>query len=767
FSSHEWPIVNDNGLGKIADTYLVTIGPSYFEEISTFNTDRFAEEAINNATRAGVDLNTLVMTVAKFYAGGLHGGPFSSSTPWAIGSLGEVNLVWYEPRNVHSLRRFGSLSIRRRPRCFHGSSVTTTLLQQFGDQLYARLYLQTPSSARSHRNIIVCDTELGIIVGIKGNVRKHWNYTEYGILLERQQSVDMAAVSATSGATESTEDHIHTILFDEAEDRILRDGGRERVQAVSLPAETYTAIEVHGSIVSPPFPNLTDFKMLIRMNGDGPVASFTARGLDSASPDGQWSISSLEVDLVWYGVDSVRLLQKCGLMEVGWPPRCLYPRHKLAVNHFVKILTVFLSKGRPPLGKLSTQLIICVRDNGFIVGMGKNGATHWKSSDYGFLLSPNPMAPPSWHDQRGVVEPSKGAIPMSRRKRRAPPTTPSSKRLKKDERPSARSLKENPTGVGMSNIARPEQVSRSPGGFSILPIKPSDVARSPLPQVGAMTVGVHENNDMGVVHEVIAKETGDDHGDDSSLESSDKEYSSSYEDWLESLFDPPGAVFASFPDQVMDLAPGFDAHHRESGERRSTSGLDEPQLPGVFGIEAHQTTGPSGPSVDSRPPAANSPVPLDPTGVAERYPYEGNNRSSLSTGIHDGAYETDVTGLDSVKEVAMHVETEPDTDRRWVKLVFKLCNYEEPLYFHDAMAVPDDDDGCLQLDLSGDVHSLDIPILQACIRAQSIPPTSFRICGTAGGSDCYLKFNRIDPIGQAGNLTISTVKIQLHRVSYS
>ncbi|KAF4691335.1 hypothetical protein FOZ60_015741 [Perkinsus olseni] len=48
---------------KIADTYLVTIGPSYFEEISTFNTDRFAEEVINNATRAGVDLNTLVMTL--------------------------------------------------------------------------------------------------------------------------------------------------------------------------------------------------------------------------------------------------------------------------------------------------------------------------------------------------------------------------------------------------------------------------------------------------------------------------------------------------------------------------------------------------------------------------------------------------------------------------------------------------------------------------------------------------------------------------------
>ncbi|KAF4647899.1 hypothetical protein FOZ61_003502, partial [Perkinsus olseni] len=351
--------------------------------------------------------------------------------------------------------------------------------------------------------------------------------------------------------------------------------------AVSLPAETYTAIEVHGSIVSPPFPNLTDFKMLISMDGDDPVASFTARGLDSASPDGQWSISSDEADLVWYSVDHVRPLQKCGLMEVGRPPRCLYPINEGAVNYFVKSLTVFLGKGRPPLGKVSMQLIICVRDDGFIVGMGRNGATRWQSSAYGFLLSPNPMAPPSWYDQRGVVEPSKGAIPMSRRKRSAPPTTPSIKRLKKDERPSARSLKENPTGVGMSNIARPEQVSRSPGGSSILPIRPSDVAHSPLPQVGAMTVGVHENDDMGedkgvsspsVVREVIAKEH-DDHGDDGRLESSDKEYPSSNEDLLESLFDPPGAVSASFPDQVMDLAPGFDGHHRESGGRRSTSGL--------------------------------------------------------------------------------------------------------------------------------------------------------------------------------------------------
>ncbi|KAF4756009.1 hypothetical protein FOZ62_014829, partial [Perkinsus olseni] len=98
--------------------------------------------------------------------------------------------------------------------------------------------------------------------------------------------------------------------------------------------------------------------------------------------------------------------------------------------------------------------------------------------------------------------------------------------------------------------------------------------------------------------------------------------------------------------------------------------------------------------------------------------------------IHDGAYETDDTGLDSVKEVAMYVETEPDTDRLRVKLIFSLCNYEEPLYFHDATVVQDHD-GCLQLDLSGGGHSLDIPVLQACIRAQSIPPTSFRICGTA------------------------------------
>ncbi|KAF4745360.1 hypothetical protein FOZ63_018207, partial [Perkinsus olseni] len=190
---------------------------------------------------------------------------------------------------------------------------------------------------------------------------------------------------------------------------------------------------------------------------------FTARGLDPASPDGQWSSNSQEVDLGWYSNNTVRMLGKLGLLDVEKSRRCLYARPKGAVNDFVKDLTVFLRPGRPPPGKLFTQLIVCLTARGFVVGIGRNGLKHWYSSEYGFLLAPNPMLQPSWYDERQVVEPSKGAIPVSKRKRPAAPTASSSKRSKRDERTSARSLKDNPTRVGMSNITRPAQVSRSPG----------------------------------------------------------------------------------------------------------------------------------------------------------------------------------------------------------------------------------------------------------------------------------------------------------------
>ncbi|KAF4653255.1 hypothetical protein FOL46_009282, partial [Perkinsus olseni] len=715
---------------------------------------------------------------AKFYAEGLDHGP--SSTPWSIHSRLDADLVWYDSGTVMTLKRFGSLTIERPPMCFHSSP--RSLLSSFGNELYARLHLEPPTSTKDHTQIIVCDTELGLIVGIKGNAPKRWTSTGYGVLLERQQSVDTAAVSAASGATESTDDHIHTTPLDKADHRIWKDDGIKLLCRAIIPAGTYKAIEVYGSVVSPPFPNLTDFEMLVTTAGSGSRARFTARGLDPASPDGQWSSSSHEVDLVWYSGDVVRMLGKLGLLEVDKARRCLHGQPEGAVNDFFKDLTVFLRPGRPPPGKLFTKLIVCLTAGGFVVGIGRNGLKHWYSSEYGFLLAPNPMLQPSWYDERQVVEPSKGAIPVSKRKRPPAPTASLSKRPKRDERTSARSLKDNPAHLGMSNITRPEQVSRSAGGSSILLMASSSVAHSPLPQVGVDgRVAVHENNNTDenkglsippVVHEVRAKEFDDDHDGDGGLESIDDEDSSSHEDWLESLFGSPGAVFTSLPAEVMDVTPGFDGHHRETGDMPSTADLDEHELTGVFDIGAHQNTVPIMPSVDSRPPATHSPLPIDPTGVDGRHPRMGDNTPSVSSAIHEGAYETDDTGLDSVKEVVMYVETEPDTDRLWVKLIFSLCNYEEPLYFHDATAVQDDDHGgCLQLDLSGEGHSFTRyprPSSMYSIRAQSIPLTSFRICGTARGSSCFLMFNRTDSIGQAGGLTTSTtIKMQLHRVSHS
>ncbi|KAF4707731.1 hypothetical protein FOZ63_026397 [Perkinsus olseni] len=187
---------------------------------------------------------------------------------------------------------------------------------------------------------------------------------------------------------------------------------RKRVQAVTLPAGTYKAIEVYGSVVSPPFPNLTDFEMLVTMGDSGSRARFTARGLDPASPDGQWSSSSQEVDLVWYSGDVVSTLRKLGSLEVDKARRCLHAQPKGNVNHFVEDLAVFLRSGRPPPpGKLFFQLIICETEAGLAVGIGRNGTRRWHSSEYGFLLAPNPV-PSSWHDKRGVLEPSRRVIPM-------------------------------------------------------------------------------------------------------------------------------------------------------------------------------------------------------------------------------------------------------------------------------------------------------------------------------------------------------------------
>ncbi|KAF4688557.1 hypothetical protein FOZ60_002614 [Perkinsus olseni] len=63
FSSDDWKRVKEKGLGKKADINFVTLWPNYADQIQDFNTDCFAGAVINNVTKAGIDLNKLVMTI--------------------------------------------------------------------------------------------------------------------------------------------------------------------------------------------------------------------------------------------------------------------------------------------------------------------------------------------------------------------------------------------------------------------------------------------------------------------------------------------------------------------------------------------------------------------------------------------------------------------------------------------------------------------------------------------------------------------------------
>ncbi|KAF4751696.1 hypothetical protein FOZ62_030122 [Perkinsus olseni] len=63
FRSDMWHDVKRSGLGGTADINFVTIHPTGDDDIALFNTEQFAEEIIKNATLAGVDSNSLVLTV--------------------------------------------------------------------------------------------------------------------------------------------------------------------------------------------------------------------------------------------------------------------------------------------------------------------------------------------------------------------------------------------------------------------------------------------------------------------------------------------------------------------------------------------------------------------------------------------------------------------------------------------------------------------------------------------------------------------------------
>ncbi|KAF4681705.1 hypothetical protein FOZ60_011685 [Perkinsus olseni] len=95
-------------------------------------------------------------------------------------------LVWYAGSTTSPLRRLGSLRLRKRPACFHVDPRGAT--NGFLGALYAQLQLKKASQL--DRDLIICQTELGVIVGLGVN-RKYdhrWETTDYGLILKPPSS---------------------------------------------------------------------------------------------------------------------------------------------------------------------------------------------------------------------------------------------------------------------------------------------------------------------------------------------------------------------------------------------------------------------------------------------------------------------------------------------------------------------------------------------------------------------------------------------------
>ncbi|KAF4700295.1 hypothetical protein FOZ63_029963 [Perkinsus olseni] len=91
-------------------------------------------------------------------------------------------LVWYAARTTSPLRRLGPLRLKNQPACFHVDPRGSA--NRFLDALYAQLQLKKAS--QFDRDLIICHTELGLIVGLGVN-RKYdhrWESTDYGLILE-------------------------------------------------------------------------------------------------------------------------------------------------------------------------------------------------------------------------------------------------------------------------------------------------------------------------------------------------------------------------------------------------------------------------------------------------------------------------------------------------------------------------------------------------------------------------------------------------------
>ncbi|KAF4689831.1 hypothetical protein FOZ60_001103 [Perkinsus olseni] len=95
-------------------------------------------------------------------------------------------LKLYSQGTVKSLKRFGSLEIWKLPKCFRIEPRSEA--SEFVSKFYTSLSLRLPSLLYSQ--LIFCQTELGLIVGIGANRDKHgsWISSDYGFKLELQSA---------------------------------------------------------------------------------------------------------------------------------------------------------------------------------------------------------------------------------------------------------------------------------------------------------------------------------------------------------------------------------------------------------------------------------------------------------------------------------------------------------------------------------------------------------------------------------------------------
>ncbi|KAF4728308.1 hypothetical protein FOZ63_019545 [Perkinsus olseni] len=95
-------------------------------------------------------------------------------------------LKLYSQGTVKSLKRFGSLEIWKLPKCFRIEPRSEA--SEFVSKFYTSLSLRLPSLLYSQ--LIFCQTELGLIVGIGANRDSHgsWISSDYGFKLELQSA---------------------------------------------------------------------------------------------------------------------------------------------------------------------------------------------------------------------------------------------------------------------------------------------------------------------------------------------------------------------------------------------------------------------------------------------------------------------------------------------------------------------------------------------------------------------------------------------------